>query len=251
MGVHIADADAPRQTEEETVEENTGTETKSIIPDIDPGDETTQEEGDDTQSEGDDAAEETDEEKAPEESDVDFGAVMEGWTDEFVTNGELSQETRAAVLESVFTDKVPAELREMILDTYLQGQSATRAVLTQEAYSLVGGEESYKQMLQWGVDHLTEEEVQAFDADVLGGDPVRRKAAIKGLYAQMQQNTGSDSEPDLTHSGGRAHGEPIIASRSELVRIMQTKEYQTDPAVREKVARQMKQSMATGKYISD
>jgi hypothetical protein len=69
----------------------------------------------------------------------------------------------------------------------------------------------------------------------------------------MQQALGKepDFEPNLAHDGGRAGGEPIIASRQELAKIQATDEYKKDPAVRAKVSRQLRQSLATGKYISD
>lgn len=254
MGVHIADVDAPRP-DTTPAEKDPGTtdakKPESVIPDTDPADDDTKKEGDNTQKEGDNEGGEGESEKDPEKSGTEFASVMDGWTNEFLENGSLTEETRKTVLESVFTADVPAEVRETILDGYLAGQIAVRTALTQEAFALVGGESQYKQMLQWGVDNLPEDEVKAFDADVLGGDASRRSTAIKGLYAQMKQAKGSDFEPDLTHDGGRSHGEPIIASRSQLVRIMQSAEYQTDEAVRLKVARQLKQSVATGRYIAD
>jgi hypothetical protein len=55
----------------------------------------------------------------------------------------------------------------------------------------------------------------------------------------------------LSHDGGTAQGEPIIASRRELAKIQATEEYKRDPAVRAKVMRQLQYSMATGKYSNE
>jgi hypothetical protein len=107
-------------------------------------------------------------------------------------------------------------------------------------------------MATWAQETLPSEEQDAFDKEVTSGDLVRRDTAIKGLHARMQQDLGNetDFEPNLAHGAGRAQGEPIIGSRQELVKIQRSEEYKKDPAVRAKVARQLEQSMNTGKYIS-
>jgi hypothetical protein len=231
----------------ETPEEKTAPdETKSIIPDEDPDAEP------ETKVEGEE--EETTEEKKDDAEPTETEALakeFEGWTAEFLENGTLTDETKTKVLETVFSEKIPLEFRDQVLETYQAGVIAIREASTRAAFDIVGGEESYQKMLEWGNTTLSKEETEAFDADVLGTDTVRRTAAIKGLYAQYQQATGakSDFEPDLSHDAGKGGGEPIIGSRQELVRIMRTPEYDKDPAVREKVARQLRQSMATGKYI--
>jgi hypothetical protein len=107
-------------------------------------------------------------------------------------------------------------------------------------------------MLEWASETLSDEESEAFDNAVLGTDKIVRHTAIKGLHAQMQQALGSEPnfEPNLAHGGGKASGEPIIGSRQELAAIQSTAEYKKDPAVRQRVANQLRQSMATGKYIA-
>ena len=92
--------------------------------------------------------------------------------------------------------------------------------------------------------------IKSFVSTILKSSGGREKAAE--LHAQMQQAIGSetDFEPNLAHDGGRAQGEPIIGSRQELAKIQATEAYKKDPAVRAKVGRQLKQSMATGKYLA-
>lgn len=221
---------------------------KSIIPDTDPGDDT-----EPNKAEGDDAEGTQDKKEDEADPSAEFNQQFEGWANEFIENGALSEESRNAVVEKVFAENVPAEFKAQFIETYEAGLAAIRAATTQQVFGLVGGADQYNAMLTWGNENLPEAEREAWDADVLGNDSVKRDTAIKGLYARFQQAKGSQSdfEPDLSHDGGRTQGEPIIGSRQELVRIMRTPEYDKDPAVREKVARQLKQSMATGKYVSD
>lgn len=203
--------------------------------------------------EGDESTEDDDE---PENEDVDpdsFEAKMNEWTAEFMEQGELSEETKANVGSTIFQDGVPAEIRDEYINAYVAGMNAIREQTQLEAYNLVGGEDRYMSMLQWGVDNLTPAEVEIYDAAVTGGDIAQRDSAIKGLYARFQQARGSepDFEPDLSHDGGTVQGEPIIASRRELAKIQATDEYKRDPAVRAKVMRQLQYSMATGKYSNE
>jgi hypothetical protein len=245
-------ANAPAESKPEVTEETPKTEeTESIIPGEDPGDpdaeteEVTDEDTTEDKPEDEDKAEE---DKTPE---AKFDADYQGWTNEFLRDGALSDETRLDVIEKVFHEGVPTELKEQFIQAYEAGLVSIQSVAVNEAFNLVGGEESYKQMIGWAQDNLSEAEIVAYDADALGDDLVKRDSVIKGLHARMQQATGSDPdfEPDLAHSAGRAGGEPIIGSRQELARIQSTTEYAKDPAVRAKVARQLKQSIATGKYL--
>jgi hypothetical protein len=175
------------------------------------------------------------------------------WTAEYAEKGELSAETRAAVKASLFAPNVSQDVVDSYINSYIEGMASSSKEAIASAHTLVGGTDSYKAMTDWAANALSDAEKDAFNQDATGEDMTRRDAAIRGLHARFQQSRGlePDREPDLTHSGGRATGDPIIGSRQELVRIMRTDEYKRDPAVREKVERQLLQSMATGKYLND
>lgn len=178
---------------------------------------------------------------------------LDSWTAEFMEKGELSDESRASVKTALFAPNVPQIVVDEYIDNYINGQTIAIEATLQEGHALVGGAETYKSLTEWAASTLPEAEIAAYDADVLGNDKARRDSAILGLHARYNQAKGlePDHEPDLTHRAGRAAGDPIIGSRKELVRIMSTKEYKTDPAVQARVERQLRQSMSTGKYIND
>jgi hypothetical protein len=240
--------------ETEVKEEETPKTEDSPISDEDPGEpkadteEVTDEDKTEDSEEKEEKEEKEEEDKTPKE---EFSADFDGWTNEFLQDGALSDETRADVIAKVFHEGVPDEMKAQFVAAYEAGMVSIQTVAVQEAYNLVGGQDDYQQMISWAQSTLSEEEIVAYDADALGEDIVKRDSVIKGLHARFQQATGSDSdfEPNLAHSGGRSQGEPIIGSRQELAKIQSTEEYQKDPAVRAKVARQLKQSIATGKYL--
>jgi hypothetical protein len=273
MGKHIVDADAHAEAKEsgdygteapvttetpiDAVEDpkpEAAEETESPISDVDPGDPEAGIEPVTADAKEEETAEEDKEEK--EEGDKpeaeDFTEIFEGWTNEFMENGALSEETAATAMDTLFNSNIPAEAKAQLMETYQAGAIALSQAAQVSAHELVGGKETYVQMSTWAQETLPEAEQDAFDAEVTSGDLTRRDTAIKGLHARMQQALGSEPnfEPNLAHDGGRAAGEPIIGSRQELVKIYRTEEYKKDPAVRARVARQLEQSMNTGKYIS-
>jgi hypothetical protein len=236
------DADAPK-TEEETPEDGEKKDDEFVAPEHDPADDETEGEGEEEEGEEEEA-----EEKADDDTPNEFQAKADGWTSEFMEKGELSEESQVAVLESVFKDDVPDEMRQEYMKTFTAGLGALRTAAANEQFAMVGGVEQYQQMLAWGADNLSTEEIGAFDKAALSTELDDRSAAIKGLHARMQLATGGgqDFTPDLSHTAERQGGEPLIASRQELMLIQRSEKYKTDAAYREKVGRQLKQSMDTG-----
>lgn len=231
--------DAPKQ--EETPEEG---EKEFVPPMTDPDNPEPEEDEEGTDDESD--------EEESEDSANDFTSRAQQWTQEFMEHGALSEESQKDVLESVFKDDVPEEMKLEYMKTFTAGLDALRTAAANEQFAIVGGVDQYQDMLEWGAKNLSAEEIEVFDAEVTADDMGKRAAAIKGLYARMQLATGGkpDFEPDLSHSAGRHGGEPIIGSRQELMQIQRTDRYKKDPAYRELVARQLKQSMETGNYIA-
>lgn len=223
---------------------------KSIISDEDPG-ETDDDKGtddDDADDKSDDKSDDDDDkESTPEEK---FAESQLKWTKEFVDTGELSEETRKEIGKSVFAPGVPQEVVDGYLKGYTEGHTAIGAQALASAHEVAGGKEEYTAMANWASTNLSEGEIAAFDADVSGEDIGKRDTAIQGLHARMTLANGLEPnlEPDLSHDGGRGAGEPIIGSRQELAKIQATAAYKSDPAVRAKVERQLRQSRATGKY---
>ena len=242
-----------------------GEDDKPIISDDDPGksdDPDAKSDDTDDDAKDDDKTDDKDKDKdkdkdddtpEPSAEEKEFNTAAESWTQEFMEKGELSEETREAVVKQIFAPGVPKAQQEQYLATFEAGLKAMGEAATRSAFDIVGGQEAYESMKAWAASNLSEAEIAAFDADALGTDMGRRDTAIRGLHARAQQASGSepDFEPNLAHDGGRGAGEPIIGSRQELARIQATEEYRTDPAVRAKVERQLRQSMATGKYKND
>ena len=243
------DKEAPADDAEKKSEDGKGDE--SWLSDEDPDKPSTDADKSDSDDTSDDDKSEDD--KTKDDLVEQFGEQATKWTEEFMEKGELSDETREAIGKAVFAPGVPQEQIDAYIDSYTQNAAAAGQLASLAAYDVVGGAENYANMIKWGKQNLSEEQIEAFDGDITGSDISRRDTAIQGLYARMQQDVGfePDTEKSLAHDGGRGKGEPIIGSRVELAKIQGTERYKKDPAYRDLVERQLRQSMATGQYRND
>lgn len=132
---------------------------------------------------------------------------------EFAADGKIADETLAS-LEA-------AGVPRATVDNYVAGVVALAAQQEQAAFGLVGGEQTYGQMVEWASSNLSDAEIAAFDAAVT--NPATSEMAIKGLYARFQQS--GTFEP----TGGVKTGQPsagdMFRSRHEMIAAMQDERY--------------------------
>lgn len=160
------------------------------------------------------------------------GLKLEEMNDEYAKDGKLSDASMAK-LEKVGITKD-------IVSAFIDGQTAIREKVEGRAYSLVGGEEKYKQMLGWAKTGFTPEETAAFNAAVIG-TPAAQALAIAGLKSKFESVAGSD--PNLVRgnaAGGTGGG---YESNAQVRADMKDPRYhQKDPAYREAVIAKVSRS---------
>lgn len=117
------------------------------------------------------------------------------------------------------------------VDTYLAGVSA----LQSRVFELAGGKEQYQSLMTFGAS-LPQAERDAFDAAMQSGNFEQMKLAVAGLKAQFESKHGSVPATNL--QGTRPSNGSLVPFRSnaEVIKIMSSREYRTDPAVQAEVA---------------
>lgn len=173
--------------------------------------------------------EEKEAEKAPESSKVDLTPFHNEWAEK----GELTPESFDKLEKMGF----PKEL----VQQYITGFQATQQQEAQSIYKETGGEESYKAMTQWAAQNMSQDEINAYDAIVTGGDINAARIAAKGLYAQYVAANGQP--PKLI--GGQPKGTSGVQafrSTAEVVKAMSDPRYANDPAFRKDVERRLEMS---------
>lgn len=144
---------------------------------------------------------------------------------EFLETGELSQDTYKSLED--------AGIPKSMVDSYIEGQKAVADAFVTEVYSLVGGQQTYSDMIQWAAQNLPPAEVEAFDRTVTSGDPAMVKLVTQALHQRYTASEGRS--PGKQVFGGSPSGGQGYRSRSEMTSAMKDPRYKSDPAYRQDV----------------
>ncbi len=179
------------------------------------------------------ATEEPEEQGQTDEVDADlFDTIMESYR-----TGEWDE----SIVDTV-SKMDPIDVANMFLEK--QGQAQQSEVATQEdidqIQESVGGMESYRNMIQWAGQNLSENEIAMYDAAMDKGDPLTMFFAAQALNARYQDAIGYDGEM-LTGSAPRNTND-AFRSQAELVAAMSDPRYDKDPAYRQDIAEKLERS---------
>lgn len=183
-----------------------------------------------------DAFEETEysgEESASEVSQLldSKGLDFDVFQQEYQETGELSEEAYAALEEAGFS--------QSMVDSWIAGQDALATQMTADMQAIVGGGETYTEMVTWASQNLPAEEVEAYNATMDTQDPKMVRLAVQGLYARYR----SEAEPSLMQGGtGAVSTGGKFESTAELTAAMSDPRYAKDPAYRQAVADKLQKS---------
>lgn len=152
---------------------------------------------------------------------IDYSALES----EYMENGTLSEDTVKSLEE--------AGIPKNMVDAYIAGQEAIASNTVNEMYNIVGGEETYNDMIQWAQDTLPESDLVAFNSSMTSVEAT--KFAVNGLYARYQAEQGPTfikGDQVRTPSGG-------YNSKQEMMLDMASPQYARDPAYRANVQRRV------------
>jgi len=179
------------------------------------------------------ATEEPEEQEQSEEVDADlFDTIMESYR-----TGEWDE----SIVDTV-SKMDPIDVANMFLEKQgevQQGELATQEDIDQIQES-VGGMDSYRNMIQWAGQNLSENEIAMYDAAMDKGDPLTMFFAAQALNARYQDAIGYDGEM-LTGSAPR-NTRDAFRSQAELVAAMSDPRYDKDPAYRQDIAEKLERS---------
>jgi len=173
-------------------------------------------------------ASEDDASKALSEKGLDFSE----FSNEFAQNGELSAES----YDKLEKAGIPKEM----VDQYIEGQRARATQYESTIKGEVGGDEKYTEMVIWAKANMTADEINAFNTAVSSGDINQARLAVLGLSAKFGSANGS--EPKRMVAGGKASGEDVFESTTQITEAMRDPRYKNDPAYRSKVQAKLARS---------
>jgi len=159
------------------------------------------------------------------------GLDFDVFAQEYAETGELSDDAYTALEQAGFS--------ESMVDSWINGQDALAAQMTADMQSIVGGGETYTDMVTWASNNLPASEVEAYNATMDSQDPDMIKFAVQGLFARYR----SEAEPTLMQGGsGAVSSGGRFESTAELTAAMGDPRYAKDPAYRQAVADKLAKS---------
>jgi len=161
---------------------------------------------------------------------------VQPYAEEVLQTGGLKDESYQALAKR--------GMPRQVVDAFIEGQQARAREAIGQVVAEAGGNKSYSSMVQWAASGgLSAPEIQAFNAQISGADPVSRMMAIRGLRARFEAQ-GAPARQGLVR-GNRAAGPSVVKpfrSKAEFLAAIGDPEYKTDPAVRAEVAARVKAS---------
>lgn len=179
------------------------------------------------QSEPEDSTQEQSAEEVVESVGLDFTEM----SNEYMENGQLSEETYKALENR----GIPSD----IVDAYIQGQESLADRVRGDVFNTVGGEDNYKEMTSWAAQNMNEAEKDAYNSAVNSGNLDQAKLAVEGLASRYRAVNGT--QPNLV--GGRpSEAMDNYQSWAQVTTDMKNPMYSKDPAFREQVERKLGRS---------
>ncbi|MFN3914742.1 MAG: capsid assembly protein [Aquabacterium sp.] len=169
-----------------------------------------------------------DAQQAAEQAVQSAGLNMADLQAEFDSTGALSEKSYEALAKV----GIPKEL----VDAHIAGMEALAVQIVNEAYSVAGGEDAFKSMVQWAATNAPADSIDAFNK-AMAGSPAERKQAIVAMRAQYEAAVGKN--PTLTSGASGSSDARPFASRAEVTAAMSDPRYQKDPAYRAEVMRRL------------
>ena len=156
-------------------------------------------------------------------------------------NGTLTPEMTKELTDAGFPQET--------VEAYLRGaretmglapapQALSDADIT-EMQNLAGGREAYENLTSWAEKNLSDEDVNAFDEVMNTGNKAAVRFAVKALNAQYEDAVGR--EPSLVTGKTSMRGDKY-RSMAEVVRDMESPEYEANDAYRLDVMQKLERS---------
>ena len=156
-------------------------------------------------------------------------------------NGTLTDDMKSQLVNAGF----PSET----VEAYLQGQAVQQGFVApsqnlsdtdvREIQDIAGGPNQYNDLTKWAETNLSQDDVNAFDEVMNTGNKAAVKFAVKALNAQYEDAVGR--EPSLVTGKTSMRGDKY-RSMAEVVRDMESPQYESNDAYRLDVMQKLERS---------
>lgn len=173
-----------------------------------------------------------DEAKAPDPAVLT--TAIEAAKEAYAATGEVTPE----LIEGLVTAGLPQDAVEM----YFHGLRAYEASIISSAHQAAGGQEKFDALTQWAAKNLSDADLAYYNGMVSTPDNTVR--AVEWLVAK--HGASNPSEGTFVQGQPSAVTGDVYASQQEMLKDMQSPQYTSDPAFRQRVAEKVQRSQANG-----
>lgn len=170
--------------------------------------------------------------RAAEEAVTNAGLNFDTLADEFAAEGKLTDKS----YEALEKQGIP----KTVVDEFIRLKQGEAASVRNEVINIAGGEDSFKQMIQWAAGNY--KDVDVYNKMISSGDPASMRMAMVALKSAYTSANGSD--PKLVMGGGTVSNTDVYMSDLEMVADMQKPDYRADPAYRRRVEEKVARTLA-------
>ena len=157
-----------------------------------------------------------DDSNIPNTSSVDINRYVE----EYVSNDkQLSEDS--------YKELADKGLSKELIDDYIRAKEAESQVFTNSIYEMVGGKDSYTELVTWASENLTEAQVAEFNKITSSNNPEAIKFAVENLQFRFK---ASDNKPNRLEgtSQSESGGMKPFANKGEWQQATANKLYGRD-----------------------
>jgi hypothetical protein len=126
-------------------------------------------------------------------------------------------------------------ISQSTINTFFAGQKALVAQMETSLSEAVGGDDTLKSVLEWAKTGLSKGEQDLYNAAVDSRNTEGAKMLLQGMLAKYTDAVGSDPNLIGGGTGGRESDLAPYKSNMEMVKDMNSRRYQEDPAFRAQV----------------
>lgn len=141
------------------------------------------------------------------------------FAEEFASSGELSNDSFDELAKMGYP-------REMV-ETYIKGMQTAQTADANAVMDVAGGTEGYKELTDWALNNMPENELQLYNQMVETGTD-NAKMAVEWLMSKREAAEGV--EPNLVSGKSQAPAKDEFRSTAEVVAAMKDARYGKDPA---------------------
>ena len=161
---------------------------------------------------------------------------------EFLTTGDISPQSR---------EELYKQFPKNLVDNYIDNLKGATEFRTSQAenkiYNAVGGQDEYKELIEWVSKNLSDDEIDRYNSIVTGSDINLAVEYVRGIEARKAL---SNKKPNIImgSKGDKSSDADVFYSRVDYARAIQDDRYTKSPEYRAELQAKLERTLKFGGF---